>query len=233
MRVPTSTYRLQLRREFGFEDAAAIIPYLAALGVGDVYASPILASTSGSTHGYDGIDPTRIDEPRGGSAGFRALVDAARASGLGMLADIVPNHLATSEQNRWWWDVLRRGRESTHARIFDIAWDAPGLDGKLFLPVLGKPLAEVIADGELSIDLDDPRGPVLRYFERAFPLAAYTEMLELPFAELLELQHYRLADWRDGPHLINYRRFFDITDIVSLHQRTPRSSPRRTRRSSR
>jgi (1->4)-alpha-D-glucan 1-alpha-D-glucosylmutase len=218
MRLPSSTYRLQLRAEFGFEDAARIAPYLAALGAGDVYASPILASTSGSPHGYDGIDPNRIDEPRGGSDGFRALVAAARANGLGMLVDIVPNHLATSEQNRLWWDVLRRGRESAHARVFDIDWDAPGLDGKLLLPVLGKPLEEIIEDGELTIDLEDPRGPVLRYFERAFPLASYTEMLELPMAELLALQHYRLADWRDGPELINYRRFFDITDLVSLHQ---------------
>ena len=142
MRIPSSTYRLQLRAEFAFEDAAAIAPYLAALGVGDVYASPILASTTGSSHGYDGIDPTRIDEGRGGRAGFQTLVAVARANCLGMLVDIVPNHLATSEQNRWWWDVLRRGRESTHARVFDIDWDAPGLGGKLLLPVLGKPLAE-------------------------------------------------------------------------------------------
>ena len=221
MRFPSSTYRLQLRAEFGFEDAAAIVPYLAALGIGDVYASPILASTSGSPHGYDGIDPTRIDEPRGGAAGFKALVGAAQQQGLGMLVDIVPNHLATSEQNRWWWDVLRRGRESAHARAFDIDWEAPGLDGKLLLPVLGKPVAEVVRDGELTIDLEDPRGPVLRYFDRALPLASYTEMLDLPLDELLELQHYRLADWRDGPELINYRRFFDITDLVSLHQEDP------------
>ena len=221
MRLPTSTYRLQLRTEFGFEDAARIVPYLAALGVGDIYSSPILASVSGSPHGYDGIDPTRIDEPRGGSAGFRALAAAAAESGLGMLVDIVPNHLATSEQNRWWWDVLRRGRESPHARVFDIDWEAPGLDGKLLLPVLGKPLHEALRDGELSIDLEDPRGPVLRYFDRSFPLASYTEMLDLPLPDLLELQHFRLADWREGPRLINYRRFFDITDLVSLHQEDP------------
>ena len=218
MRVPSSTYRLQLRAEFGFEDAAAIVPYLAALGVGDVYASPILASTSGSPHGYDGIDPTRIDEGRGGRAGFESLVAATQANGLGMLVDIVPNHLATSEQNRWWWDVLRRGRESTHARVFDIDWDAPGLGGKLLLPVLGRPLADVLEDGELTVDLEDPRGPVVRYFEHAFPLASYTEMLDLPLAELLELQHYVLADWREAAARINYRRFFDIADLVSLHQ---------------
>ena len=218
MRVPSSTYRLQLRPEFGFEDAAATVPYLAALGVGDVYASPILASTSGSPHGYDGIDPTRIDDGRGGRAGFESLVAAARANGLGMLVDIVPNHLATSEENRWWWDVLRRGRESAHARVFDIDWHAPGLGGKLLLPVLGRPLADILEAGELTLDLDDPRGPVVRYFDRSFPLASYTEMLDLPLAELLELQHYVLADWREAAGRINYRRFFDIADLVSLHQ---------------
>jgi (1->4)-alpha-D-glucan 1-alpha-D-glucosylmutase len=221
VRIPTSTYRLQLRAEFGFGDAERIVPYLAALGVGDVYTSPIMASTSGSPHGYDGIDPTHVDEPRGGIEGFRSLVDRARAHGLGMLVDIVPNHLAASEQNRWWWDVLRRGRESPHAHVFDIDWDAPGLAGKLLLPVLGGPLEQIIEAGELTVDRADPRGPVLRYYDRAFPLASYTDMLELPLPELLELQRYRLADWRDGPALINYRRFFEITDLVCLRQEDP------------
>ncbi len=221
MRIPSSTYRLQLRAEFGFADAAEIVPYLASLGIGDLYASPILASVAGSPHGYDGIDPTRIDEPRGGSSGFRALVAATQAHGLGLLADIVPNHLATSEQNRWWWDVMRRGRESTHARAFDIEWDAPGLDGKLLLPVLGKPLADALKDGELTVDTGDPRGPVVRYYDHAFPLAAYTDMLDLPLPDLLALQHYRLADWREASEHVNYRRFFDISDLVSLHQEDP------------
>ncbi len=112
MRFPSSTYRLQLRAEFTFEDAAAIVPYLRDLGIGDVYASPILASTSGSPHGYDGIDPTRLDGPRGGEDGFAALVAAAREHGLGMLVDIVPNHLATSEQN-----ALVVGRAPARARV--------------------------------------------------------------------------------------------------------------------
>jgi malto-oligosyltrehalose synthase len=218
-RVPTSTYRLQLREEFGFARAAALAPYLAALGVGDVYASPILASASGSAHGYDGIDPTRIDDERGGEDGFRALVEAVHAHELGLLVDIVPNHLATSEQNGWWWDVQRDGRRSPHAATFDIDWDAPGLDGRLLLPVLGGPLADVLAAGELTLDRDDPRGPVVRYYDRAFPVAPGTE--SLPIAGLVAAQHYELADWRDGPERINYRRFFDITDLVSLHQENP------------
>jgi (1->4)-alpha-D-glucan 1-alpha-D-glucosylmutase len=218
-RVPTSTYRLQLRREFGFERAAEVVPYLAALGIGDVYASPVLASTSGSAHGYDGIDPTRIDDERGGAAGFRALVAAVRSHDLGLLVDIVPNHLATSEQNGWWWEVQKAGRGSRHAAAFDIDWDAPGLDGKLLLPVLGGPPGDVLAAGELTLDRDDPRGPVLRYYDRAFPVAPGTE--SLPLDELVAAQHYELADWHDGPTRINYRRFFDITDLVSLHQEDP------------
>jgi (1->4)-alpha-D-glucan 1-alpha-D-glucosylmutase len=216
VRVPTSTYRLQLRAEFGFDRAAEIVPYLAALGVGDVYTSPILASTSGSPHGYDGTDPGRIDEERGGSAGFRTLVDAVHTHGMGLLVDIVPNHLATNEQNPWWWDVLRRGRPSPHAPAFDIDWDAPDTAGKLLVPVLGGPLEEVLERGELTLDADDVRGPVVRYFERAFPVASGTATL--PLRELLAAQHYELADWRDAAERINYRRFFDIADLVALRQ---------------
>jgi (1->4)-alpha-D-glucan 1-alpha-D-glucosylmutase len=218
MRVPSSTYRLQLRAEFGFAQAAGIVPYLARLGVGDVYASPILASVEGSAHGYDGIDPTRIDDERGGAEGFATLVSAVHAAGLGLLVDIVPNHLATSEQNGWWWDVLGRGQDSPYAATFDIDWTAPGLDGRLLLPVLGGPLGDVLAAGELTLELDDPRGPVVRYYDRSFPLADAPDPRSTPLAELLERQHYLLADWHDAPEHINYRRFFDITDLVSLHQ---------------
>ncbi|MEO9174216.1 MAG: malto-oligosyltrehalose synthase, partial [Gaiellales bacterium] len=218
MRVPSSTYRLQLRAEFGFAQAAAIVPYLARLGVGDVYASPILASVRGSAHGYDGVDPTRIDDERGGAEGFRLLAGAAGVAGLGLLVDIVPNHLATSDQNGWWWDVMRRGQGSPHAAAFDIDWQAPGLDGKLLLPVLGAPLAELLEAGELTLDLD---GAVVRYYDRSFPLAEAPDPGSLPLGELLAAQHYRLADWHEAPEHGNYRRFFDITDLVSLHQEDP------------
>ncbi len=133
----------------------------------------------------------------------------------------MPNHLATSEQNGWWWDVLRRGRASAHAAAFDIDWEAPGLDGRLLLPVLGGPLADVLTAGELTLALDDPRGPVVRYYERSFPLADAPDPRTTPLAELLAAQHYRLADWREASEHGNYRRFFDITDLVSLHQEDP------------
>ncbi|HEY1479599.1 MAG TPA: malto-oligosyltrehalose synthase, partial [Gaiellales bacterium] len=103
---------------------------------------------------------------------------------------------------------------------FDIDWDAPGLDGKLLLPVLGGPLADVLARGELALDRDDPRGPAIRYFERAFPVAPTTR-LDGGLADVIAAQHYELADWHDAPTRINYRRFFDITDLVSLHQEDP------------
>ncbi len=137
MRIPTSTYRLQLRAGFGFPEAAAVVPYLAALGVGDVYVSPILAAVPGSAHGYDGVDPDRIDAERGGAEGLAGLVAACRAHGLGLLVDHVPNHLATHEANGRWWDVLRRGRASAHAAVFDIDWEAPGLGGRVLKPVAG------------------------------------------------------------------------------------------------
>ena len=189
MRVPTSTYRLQLRAGFGFERAAAIVPYLAALGAGDVYASPILAATRGSPHGYDGTDPSRIDDERGGEAGWQALVTAVHAHGMGLLVDLVPNHLATSDQNRL--VVGRpaaRPRITARGRVRHRLGRARTLGGKLLVPVLGGPLDEVLDAGELTLDDADPRGSVVRYYERAFPVAAGTEAL--PLRELLAAQHY-------------------------------------------
>ena len=238
MRVPTSTYRLQLRPGSGSSDAAAIVPYLRALGVGDVYASPILAPRRGSPHGYDVHRPDAASTELGGAAPASTRSwRGPRATDMGLLLDIVPNHMATERREPL---VVgrpaRTGRASPHARVFDIDWDAPGLDGKLLLPVLGKPLAEVVAAAS-SRSIATIRGaPSLRYYERAFPLAAATprcwQLGRSPSCSAA--QHYRLADWRDGPQRINYRRFFDITDLVALRvRRIRRSSTRRTRSSSR
>src|SRR5689334_1739991 len=113
-RTPTSTYRLQLSEDFTFDQARELLPYLADLGIGWVYLSPVLQSTPGSTHGYDVIDPTRLDESRGGEAAFDELCRDAHRHGLGVLVDIVPNHVgvARPELNRWWWQLLERGRDS-------------------------------------------------------------------------------------------------------------------------
>src|SRR3954451_8056706 len=114
----TATYRLQLRREFGFRDAAAIVPYLADLGVSHLYCSPILQATPGSAHGYDVVDHSRINEELGGHTGFDALVASCRSAGLGLVVDVVPNHMSIAEpesQNAQWWSVLRDGPTSPYA----------------------------------------------------------------------------------------------------------------------
>src|SRR5579884_4323665 len=135
--APVATYRVQLRREFGFDAATAIVPYLAALGVSHMYCSPYMQAAPGSAHGYDVVDPTRISDELGGDAGLGRLDQALRQHGMGQLLDIVPNHMSVdSPANRWWWDVLRRGRSSEFAAFFDIDWEAPGLHGKVLLPVL-------------------------------------------------------------------------------------------------
>ncbi len=202
--TPRATYRLQFHRGFAFADAMRIVPYLASLGISHIYASPIMAARAGSLHGYDGIDPTRINPELGGEDGLRALVEALKARDMGLILDIVPNHMAASWENAWWVDVLRHGRQSRYAPFFDIDWMRE--DGKVLLPVLGKPLKEALEGGEL-VRHDDDR--TLSYHEHRFPLNEHIE---------LGRQHYRLAWWRAAGDRINFRRFFDINDLVCLRQ---------------
>ena len=137
MRTPVSTYRLQIRPGFTLQDAAETVPYLKSLGVDWIYLSPILTAEKGSDHGYDVTDPSAIDPDRGGAEGLAAASQAARDAGMGVLVDIVPNHVgvASPTEEAWWWDVLQHGRESEHATAFDIEW--PAGDGKLLIPVVG------------------------------------------------------------------------------------------------
>src|SRR5690606_1013652 len=121
-----ATYRLQLRGDLDLATATDQLEYLRALGVSHVYLAPVLQATAGSSHGYDAVDVTRVDEELGGDEAFAALVDGAHAHDLGVVLDIVPNHLATDpDRNRWWRDVLRNGRASRYATYFDIVWDPP------------------------------------------------------------------------------------------------------------
>ena len=214
MRIPTSTYRLQMTESFGFLQAAAIVPYLDRLGITDVYCSPLLQAAPGSTHGYDVTDPTRFDERLGTHEEFLAFSRALRERGMGLVLDIVPNHMAASTANPWWWDVLENGRASEHADVFDIDWSAN--DGMLLLPVLGRSLDEVVRDGELSI-VDGQ----LAYFDHRFPLAEGTAALG-SIAAIVSAQHYELADWREQSTRLNYRRFFDITGLVGVRVELPR-----------
>ncbi|MGW1995480.1 malto-oligosyltrehalose synthase [Embleya sp. NPDC001921] len=209
-RVPSGTYRLQLQPAFGFADAAAAVPYIASLGVSHLHLSPILQAVPGSTHGYDVIDHSRVSADLGGEDGLRELAASAAAHGLGIVVDIVPNHMAvpTPESlNRPLWETLRDGPDSPYARWFDIDWTRH--DGRVLLPVLGGPVEEV-AD-ELVVD-----GDVLRYHDHEFPLRAGTDKLAL--GELLAAQHFELAHWRRADTELNYRRFFTIAGLIGLRQ---------------
>src|ERR1700733_8750926 len=179
-RVPLSTYRLQFNSSFRFRDAIPILDYLHDLGISHVYASPILSSRHGSGHGYDVTDPTSIDVDAGGPEDFAALQSALDERGLGLLLDIVPNHMAAGSENRWWMDVLEFGPDSTFSSYFDIDWKSlsRALQGKLLLPFLGRSFGDVLNDGELRIALQDGR-LFLHYGEQTFPIApnSYAEIL--------------------------------------------------------
>ncbi len=229
---PRATMRLQLHRDFTLDDAAAVVPYIAALGISHLYLSPILTARTGSQHGYDGVDPTRVNPELGGEEALRRLAQEALRHELGIIADIVPNHMAIGAQNPWWMDVLRHGRNSAFARYFDIDWtpDNRALVGKIALPILGRPYGEALAAGELTLHRNHGQAFV-RYFDHLFPLADDTvddargparefdptseagrERLHL----LLERQHYRLMWWRSANDEINWRRFFDINELIAI-----------------
>ncbi len=215
--APTGTYRLQLRPEFGFDEAAAVLPYLHDLGVSHVYLSPVLQAAPGSTHGYDVVDHSHLNEELGGAEGFRRLSDAAGSLGMGVVVDVVPNHMAVptpASLNAALWSVLRTGPASPYSRWFDVEWAAQ--ERALLMPVLGRRIGEVVADGEITLDRTGGPGgqPVLRYFDHVFPVRPGTE--DLPLPELLDRQFYRLAHWRVGDEELNYRRFFDIDTLAGV-----------------
>ncbi|CAG7843946.1 Maltooligosyl trehalose synthase [Pseudoclavibacter triregionum] len=220
--APTSTYRLQLTPDFTFADAERILPYLRGIGIDWVYCSPITQAGEGSTHGYDVVDPTRIDEARGGREAFESMARAAHELGLGVLVDVVPNHQGVGDAmaNPMWRDLLAHGQESRHADTFDVDWEAGC--GKVLLPVLGdgdmprEPGAPIggLALGEREVDGETVK--VLEYHDRAFPLAPGTADDGADAATVHERQRYRLIHWRQGDTEINYRRFFTITSLAGV-----------------
>ena len=204
--VPTSTYRLQVRPSFDLYAAADACDYLATLGAGAGYLSPLLPSMRGSDHGYDVVRYDTVDQQRGGVDGWTHLLAAARSRALGVVVDIVPNHtgVADAAQNPAWWDVLKLGRGSVYARWFDIDWTR----GRLLLPVLG----DDFDDDQLSI-VD---GCELHYFEHRFPLAPDTAGPDDTAAEVHARQHYELVNYRRADTEQNYRRFFAVTALAGL-----------------
>ena len=303
MRIPIATYRLQLTGSFGFQSCRSMVPYLDALGASDLYASPIFAARRGSLSGYDVTDPTRLNPELGSEADFEALARELASRTMGIVLDIVPNHMAASHENAWWREVLESGPLSPRASFFDIRWKPMGKASsqRAMLPVLGDLYGRVLERGELAIAFEEG-ALVLRYYDARFPLdpRSWPAILELARREIersggsraleselmtlcvdleaadsrstaeaaaregwkrrlselcseseecrraieralsivngrkgdpgsfemldriLENQHYRLAYWRTGMEKLNYRRFFDISDLVGVRIQEPR-----------
>ncbi len=238
--IPLATMRLQLHREFNFANASALIPYLVDLGISHVYSSPILTARAGSIHGYDVIDPTSVNPELGGESGFRDFVAALREHGLGLIVDIVPNHMAVGNaDNLWWTDMLRHGRASRYADFFDVDWDSndPALRGKVLAPFLGQSYGEALEAGQIRLAFAESGVPVIRYFDSEFPIdpTDFPHITECGIESfdtanpsgraqlhaLLERQHYRLAWWGAAGDEINWRRFFDINGLAGLRIEVP------------
>ena len=234
MNTPTATYRIQFNKDFTFSNLKEILPYLSQLGISHIYASPIFQAKKGSMHGYDVTDPTAINEELGGRAAFEEVVKAASALGLGWIQDIVPNHASYSVDNLRLADVMAKGTGSVYASYFDVDWNYPTekIRGELFLPFLLQPYRRCIQDMQISLAHNEGSFKI-KYGSLELPVNAATKQhLELvgpvqktldsyngslPLLDSLVLrQYYRLGYWKTALKHINYRRFFDITDLVGL-----------------
>ncbi len=224
MRAPVSTYRLQITDTFTLLDAARTLTYLHDLGVDWVYLSPLLSSETGSAHGYDVSDHSTVDPSRGRASGLAAVASEARRLGMGVLVDIVPNHVgvAAPYENQWWWHVLTHGPESPYASAFDIDWDAG--DGRLRIPVVGDDdLVEDPATGQVRIANLRVLAGELHYHDQRFPLAPGTADLG-PDADpdaVHARQHYELVGWRRADQELNYRRFFAVNTLAAIRVEEP------------
>ncbi|HEV2275964.1 MAG TPA: malto-oligosyltrehalose synthase [Acidobacteriaceae bacterium] len=301
-RAPISTYRVQMHARFTFANARAILGYLKKLGIGDLYSSPIFEARPGSTHGYDVTRHDRLNPELGGNEDFESLSAALQKQGMGLLLDIVPNHMGVGNDSIWWQDVLENGHASVYSEYFDIDWHPlkPGMQNKLLLPILGNQYGIELESKHLQVVMKDGR-PLIEYYGHTMPLAprslpilfpeqddganqvpsSFRELLNrlpqipphetsdehlreqrraqldslLPQLErafrspemqpairnalqaingiegdphsfdrlhsLLEAQPYRLALWRTSAEEINYRRFFDVNDLVGLRMENP------------
>jgi (1->4)-alpha-D-glucan 1-alpha-D-glucosylmutase len=225
--TPRATYRIQLHKDFTFQDAARQADYFSSLGISHVYTSPILAARIGSKHGYDVIDHSRINPELGGEPGFRELAAALKARGIGIIVDIVPNHMAVGQaDNLWWLDLLQCGKTSVYANTFDIDWDAPTFEGRVVAPFLDGCAKDLIERGELRLFADGGAW-AFGYFDHRFPLRHQDQDTDWSAAshaelwELLQRQHFVLLNWRDADAKINWRRFFDITDLAAIRVGEP------------
>lgn len=232
--VPRATYRLQFHKDFPFSAGRDLAGYLGELGISHVYASPILTARPGSMHGYDVVDYDAINPELGGEAAFEEMAAALRAQGIGIILDIVPNHMAVGgSDNRLWLDLLKHGGNSAYADWFDVDFESPDpqLAGKVHAPFLGEPYREVLASGALSLVLHDG-GYAVSYGEHLFPIRpedqaeiatvgveAFRDADRLD--ALLSRQNFVLDWWRNAGDRINWRRFFDVTQLAAIRMEEP------------
>lgn len=184
-RNPSSTYRLQLHAEFRFSDAAGVADYLKRLGISHVYSSPYLQSSPKSMHGYNVVDHEKVNVELGGEEGLKQFIGSLHALALGLILDIVPNHMATGPQNRYWWDVLENGPSSRYATWFDIDWHSAEvkLQNKVLIPVLGDQYGRVLSARQIRVEQQCDQFRVA-YFDNIFPIAPRS--LAVPLAKAAE-----------------------------------------------
>ncbi|ANH37917.1 Maltooligosyl trehalose synthase [Nocardioides dokdonensis FR1436] len=221
-RRPVSTYRFQVSADLDLFEVARRLEYVHDLGIDWVYLSPLLAAEPGSTHGYDVVAHDHLDVSRGGEEGLDAVRAEARRLGLGVLVDIVPNHVgvATPSEDPWWWEVLRDGRDAEHAAAFDIDWDTA--DQRLRIPVVGDD--DLLPDG--GVDhlrlVEGERGLELHYWDQAFPVAHGTaDGVDDDPQAVHARQHYELVDWHRADDALNYRRFFAVNTLAAVRVEEP------------
>jgi (1->4)-alpha-D-glucan 1-alpha-D-glucosylmutase len=223
-RIPGATYRLQLNRSLRFADARALVPYFQRLGISDLYTSPFLRALPGSMHGYDVTDHTSINPEIGSDEELAALLEALSDHGMGLLIDVVPNHMGIDdESNRWWWDVLENGPSSPYAKFFDIDWTPPKEDlaNKVLLPILGDQYGKVLENGEIQL-LYDAGAFFIAYYERRFPVAPRSSIAVLEPA----CERVRAILDPEDPHLVEFESI--LTSLKMLPPRTE-TDPERIR----
>ncbi len=233
MKIPLATYRVQLNKEFNFESLEEVLPYLKELGVSHVYASPIFKAKKGSVHGYNIVDPNKISDELGGPEGFENLIRKISDYGLEWIQDIVPNHVSYSLENKIVTDLMRKGADSDFRSFLDVDWNHPVhiLKGRILAPFLADPYEECLKQGQIALVYDD--GFKIKYRDLKFPVSDnITESLLKSSSteatirrynnnrrlldDLLSKQFFALAYWKTALKQINYRRFFDIIDLIGL-----------------
>jgi len=216
MGIPVSTYRLQANYEFPLREINLYVDYLKQLGVGCLYISPLQVCRKKSLHGYDVVDHTELDPELGDESELRVLSIKLQLYGMGLIIDVVPNHMCiASPDNFLWQSVLKEGKLSPYSNYFDIIWglEIPGFEGKILQPFLGEKQKDEISKGNLKISRDKS---YVEYYKMRYPLSKELCSTENDLSYLLKHQHYWLDCWRMGCDLLNYRRFFDVSDLACL-----------------